>query len=75
MADGPVISRAHIRAKARRDFDAGKQRHEHGFNPGADAIFDWLEEFDRLTKQAQASPASHTAPPRRQHVDVRQGVV
>lgn len=75
MADGPVISRAAIRGKARRDFDAGKKRDEHGFNPGSDAIFDWLEEFDRLTAQARTSPASHTAPPRRQHVDVRQGAV
>lgn len=75
MADGPVISRAAIRAKARRSFDAGQSRDSHGFNPGADAIFDWLEEFDRLTRAAHASPASHTAPPRRQRVDVRQGVV
>jgi hypothetical protein len=46
-----IIQRAHIRAKARRDFDAGRPRNAHGFNPGSAAIFDYLEEYDRLASQ------------------------
>ena len=68
-----IISRAHIRAKARRDFDAGKKRHEHGFNVGAAAIFDWLEEFDRLAAQAN-SHRYHAAPAGQGRVELRQGV-
>lgn len=46
MSD-PIISRDHIRAKARAAFAAGKGRDDHGMNPGAAAIADWQDAWDR----------------------------
>jgi hypothetical protein len=45
--DEPIISREAIRAKARRDFQRGAGRDEHGMNPGAAAIAEWQGEWDR----------------------------
>lgn len=70
MSDYTIITRAHIRAKARAAFDAGKPRNSHGFNPGAAAIFDFLEEYDRCAAQLSQLKAIQ---PRR--VDLRQEMV
>jgi hypothetical protein len=45
--DDTIVSRDHIREKARRAFVGGKGRDEHGMNPGALAIKDWQDEWDR----------------------------
>lgn len=45
--DNSIISRDHIRAKARSAFEAGKGRNEHGFNWHAPAIEVWQDEWDR----------------------------
>lgn len=50
MAD-VIVSRAHIRAKARAAFDASLSRDSHNMNPGAAALFDWFEEYDRCAAQ------------------------
>lgn len=69
-----LVTRDRIRAMASEAFHAGRHRDSHGFNWHADALPTWLEEFDRLTAQANASPQSHSAPAGRQGFDVRQGV-
>lgn len=48
-----IISRETIRARARRAFAAGRNRDDHGMNPGAAALHTWLTEFDRLAAEAQ----------------------
>jgi hypothetical protein len=68
MADDIIVSRAHIRAKARSAFDAGRARDSHGMNPSAPALFDWLEEYDRCANQMTQFAAIRTA-----RVDVRLG--
>lgn len=69
MADGyQIVPRAAIRTKARAAFYRGDSRTSHGFNPGASAIFDWLEEYDRC-----ASQVIHHAIARTTRVDARQG--
>lgn len=45
--DEPIISREAIRAKARADFARGAGRDEHGMNPGAAAIAEWQDEWQR----------------------------
>ena len=51
MADGQIISRADIRARARAAFYSNKPRTSHNMNPHAAALFDWLEEYDRCANQ------------------------
>lgn len=62
-----IISKDTIRARARRDFEQGKGRDEHGFNWHALCLPAYLDEFDRLESQQ-----SHGAPAARRHVDARQ---
>jgi hypothetical protein len=46
--DETIISRETIRAKARRAFDRGARREDHGFNwHSRDAIETWQGEWDR----------------------------
>lgn len=67
MADAHIISRAAIRAKASRAFDRGDSRDSHGFNPGAAAIIDWHEEYDRCAVQV-----NHLRITRNRRVDAAQ---
>jgi len=50
--DGSIISRDIIRAKARRAFEQGRGRASHDMNPGSPALVDWLDEYDRCTREA-----------------------
>lgn len=49
----PIISREHIRAKARAAFEAGKPRGSHNMNWNAAALPTWLGEYDRLVRLAE----------------------
>lgn len=69
MTDHAIISRATIRNRARKAFDRGQSRDSHGMNPGAAAIFDWNEEYDRCTVQM-----NHLAMTAMKRVDVAQQV-
>jgi len=42
-----IISRDTIRTRARAAFERGAARDSHGMNPGAPALVDWLDEYDR----------------------------
>jgi len=42
-----IISRDTIRARARAAFARGAARDSHCMNPGAPALVDWLDEYDR----------------------------
>lgn len=46
-----IVSRAHIRSMARRAFEAGRSRDDHGMNWHAPALTDWLAEYDRLASE------------------------
>jgi hypothetical protein len=70
-----IITRTHIRAKARRDFAAGQSRDEHDFNWHAACLFEYFDEFDRLVAMGKASQESHIAPAERRHIDLRQAEV
>lgn len=48
-----ILSRDAVLARARRDFAAGKRRDEHGFNWHAEALVDWLDEYDRLAAETR----------------------
>jgi hypothetical protein len=50
-----IISRDMIRAKACSAFVRGLGRDDHGFNPGAPAIEDWQDEWDRCEEAFTAS--------------------
>ena len=50
--DDPIISKDTIRARARKAFAEGLSRDEHHMNPGAPALADWLDEYDRCTRDA-----------------------
>ena len=50
--DGPIISRATIRAMARSAFERGQDRDSHNMNPGAAALVDWLAEYDLCARAA-----------------------
>lgn len=50
--DDPIISRDTIRARARKAFAQGRGRDAHHMNPGAPAVADWLDEYDRCAREA-----------------------
>lgn len=50
--DDPIISRDTIRARAGDAFSRGRRRDEHNMNPGAPALADWLDEYDRCARAA-----------------------
>jgi len=55
----PIITRDHIRAKARNAHARGAGRDEHGFNWHAvEAIKVWQTEWDRCQAEAQAEQLS-----------------
>ena len=49
-----IITRDHIRAKARAAFNRGDSRDSHSMNPLAPALTDWLAEYDRCAAEARA---------------------
>lgn len=57
----PIVTPERIRARARRAFAAGRARDSHGMNPGALALVDWLDEFDRL-EQLERQIAKRAVP-------------
>lgn len=46
-----IVSRDHVRAKARIAFESGQSRDSHAMNWHAPALADWLAEYDRLVAQ------------------------
>lgn len=46
----PIITPEQIRDLARAAYTAGRARDSHAMNPGAPALADWLDEFDRLER-------------------------
>lgn len=50
---GPIVTPEQIRDRARAAYTAGRPRDSHGMNPGAPALADWLDEFDRLERLEQ----------------------
>ena len=56
--DDPIISKDTIRARARTAFEQGRARDEHHMNPGAPALADWLDEYDRCALAWHADMAA-----------------
>lgn len=49
-----IVTKDHIRAKARRAFERGARRDDHGFNWHAPALAVWQEEWDRCAEEVKA---------------------
>lgn len=56
-----IVSREHIKAKARAAFKRGDGRDSHGMNWNAPALKDWLAEYDRVAMVSMVEKSNRRA--------------